>query len=581
MLSNSRTPTENAPIHAFAYVTAEKSSIYRSIMAIFVHAKGNFTLSLRPQEILASDLGLQSLQDGAFNESFKQFDESEIETALKQLCAWGNVEAHPDTSDVASIEEFYRPRSIYQITQEGEAAELALQTYFSALEQEGELQVAALTDIQSLLSQLLQFSCETPSDAFSVSSPLSTQAPSPDPSPETNKDTSPNTGPNTGQDTNKDTSQYTNQDPAKIHLTLTSLKNRFEALTLRAQGFMRGLQRNLDMPVDDYSIFFAYKDLLIGYLERFIREMVLLTPSITHLILKIEDAGLHELLKQASKRELADALGATESDFERTLNQWHLTWKGFRSWFIGSKGTLSQSELLRNQARRAIPALLTLVQRINDRRVNRSDRSADFRTLARWFAEAETDNQVNRLWQAAFGLAPSRHLSIDQATLDVRDLSPIPPTTSWLDAPPIRISPRLKKTGSFQRKGAPSSIRDRSKEKEYLALALAEENQQILEAHHRLATQGKIRLSHLEILSPAEFDLFLDLLGNVLSQKRNPLDVLEAQSTDGSIRIKMEPIENAERVEIMTQNGVLTGLDHFIEIQSDWISENYRNIKER
>jgi uncharacterized protein (TIGR02677 family) len=82
-------------------------------------------------------------------------------------------------------------------------------------------------------------------------------------------------------------------------------------------------------------------------------------------------------------------------------------WTGLRRWFIGD-GAPFQAELLRARARSAIPALLTAVTQINDRRSHRADRAADFSTLARWFAQAPDDNAAHRLWRVASALAPAR-----------------------------------------------------------------------------------------------------------------------------------------------------------------------------
>jgi len=54
----------------------------------------------------------------------------------------------------------------------------------------------------------------------------------------------------------------------------------------------------------------------------------------------------------------------------------------------------------------AIPDLLTALGDLNDRRLARSDRVADLRCLARWFAEAPDDDSAHRLWHAAFVLSP-------------------------------------------------------------------------------------------------------------------------------------------------------------------------------
>ena len=127
-------------LRAFAYVTADKAPLYRAVMRVFVEAKASFTLHLRPQDVAA-----------ALSEPL---DLAAVEAALASLREWGNLEAHPDTADVATVEEFYRPRYLFQLTPEGEAAERALAAYEAALAQRGELQTAALSDIGSLLAEL-------------------------------------------------------------------------------------------------------------------------------------------------------------------------------------------------------------------------------------------------------------------------------------------------------------------------------------------------------------------------------------------------------------------------------------------
>lgn len=71
-------------------------------------AKQRFIVHLRPEELAGTvgrgvDLGL----------------------LLKQLVEWGNLKADPDTSRVATVEEFNRVRFVYQMTAAGESAERA------------------------------------------------------------------------------------------------------------------------------------------------------------------------------------------------------------------------------------------------------------------------------------------------------------------------------------------------------------------------------------------------------------------------------------------------------------------------
>ncbi|MGO4427337.1 DUF2397 family protein, partial [Streptomyces sp. MCAF7] len=89
------------------------------------------------------------------------------------------------------------------------------------------------------------------------------------------------------------------------------------------------------------------------------------------------------------------------------------------------------------QALGAIRQLLAVVRALNERRSGRSDRSADFRTLARWFAESPDDDSRHRLWRTAFGLHSSRHLTIDADTLVERMRRPVSPAAAWAEAEPL------------------------------------------------------------------------------------------------------------------------------------------------
>src|SRR6266511_3214290 len=128
---------------AFAHLNADRATLYRAILDTFVRAKERFALHLRPADV-----------ERALGEVDLGETERPVGDALAQLVEWGNLEAHPDTADVATVEEFYRPRHLYQLTPEGEAVERALAVYEDELQRRGELQSAALSDIRALLGEL-------------------------------------------------------------------------------------------------------------------------------------------------------------------------------------------------------------------------------------------------------------------------------------------------------------------------------------------------------------------------------------------------------------------------------------------
>lgn len=504
---------DDGRLPAFAHVTADKAATYRAIMRVFTAAKERFALHLRPADVALA------LADGGLSEA-------DVETCLLQLCEWGNLRKDTDTAEVATVEEFYRTRYLYQLTTEGEAAERALRTYHDAVAESGELQSAALGDIRELLGELAALA------------------------------------------------EAGEPDDGKVHRVLTTLRTRFDELTARAQTFIAGLQRTIDLHGVDVATFVAYKDTLIDYLERFIGDLVMVSADIVARMERIEQAGVERLLAAAARRELADALAPTAADARDAADRWRGRWAGLRGWFIGSGGHPSQAEVLRARARSAIPALLQTVAAINDRRVTRTDRFTDLRTLARWFAAAETDADAHRLWRAAFALTPARHLQVNADTLDERDAEPVPAHTSWLDAPPLRLSPRLRRSGRHAKRGRPPDVVDRSAGKALLAATIEAEAAQIEAARRQLATGRPTRLSEIGALDPRAFELFCDLLGEALAAKVAPRDVVEATSSDGTLVITLAPA--AGTATITTSAGRLTGPDHLVTIRDAFAAEAAR-----
>jgi uncharacterized protein (TIGR02677 family) len=215
--------------------------------------------------------------------------------------------------------------------------------------------------------------------------------------------------------------------------------------------------------------------------------------------------------------------------------------------------------------------LLSAISNINDRRITRIDRSNDLRTLARWFAESESDAEAHRLWRAAFGLHASRHLSTNEDTLEAFEAARVQSATSWYDTPPMKVSVRLRATGFHTRKGRQSTILDRSEGKKELRRLAAAETAQIEKAQDRLASQGRMRLSEIGKLDRAEFDLFLDLLGESLARKVSTSDIVETISSNGLLQIVLEPLSDTSRdpvqAVIATEAGQFSGPDHFVTIQ--------------
>lgn len=501
---------EMDPLRVFAHLNADKAALYRQIMGVFTDAKDRFRLHLRPAEVaaaLADAPGEAPALGGT-------------EAALSQLAEWGNLERHPDTADVATVEDFRRARFLYQISPAGTAAEHALLRFHELLGQRGELQVTALSEIHELLAELCLLASADEGDL----------------------------------------------DDSKIHRTLSALRERFDELTRRAQAFLNSLQRSIDLQGADLAHFLSYKERLLEYLESFISELRLLQGQIADLFQRLDDAAVERLVAAAARRDLRDALAATAQDREGAVTRWRARFTGLRAWFVRSTDAAPQAEMLRARARTAIPALLGAVAVIHDRRSTRADRVTDLCALARWFAECESDGDAHRLFRAAFGLSPARHLRVNADTLARWDQDPVPPSTSWLEASPVLLALRLRQTGRHVRPGRPDSVIDRSAEKALLRSVAEREAAELRRARRQLCAGAELRLSTLAALDEGEFRLLLDLLSTALSHKSRAEATVEATSTDGTLHISLRPTGDGATAVIHTALGVLRGPDHFLTI---------------
>ncbi len=542
---------ESQPL-PFAYLSAPNARLYSAVLGVFGQARERFTVHLRPEDVAAelrrtaagragsADSGLTSGDVEAA--SVEAVSVETVSATLEKLVEWGNLRADADTGRVTTVEDFHRARYLYQLTQHGQAAIQAIAVYEQALGRRGQLQSVALADIAEQLGSLLALAGEA------------------DP------------------------------DPAKVHLLLLGLADRFGSLADNAQAFMASLRRTIDFQDGDEDAFVAYKDRLVEYIERFIADLANRGAQIADLIGRMEQAGIGRLLEAAARREAADAVpdtpgegdavdGAARNDADTdawrsvltsTLAAWENRWRGLSDWFV-SRGSRhpSQAKLLRGSAVSAITSLVNTVAALNERRGGRSDRSADFRALARFFAEAPDEAAAHRLWRAAFALSPARHLTVDAATEAAWGEAECAPNTPWAGAPALQISPRLRETGSYERRGQPNRVADRSAARRMLAEQAEREAAETAAARARLATDGPVLLSELagpRMLDPDAFRLFLAVLGDALAARTPGESQSGAITGDGTMEVRLKLVDADRIVEIPTEEGVLSGPEHIIEI---------------
>lgn len=501
----------------FGYLSAPNAPLYRRVMRALMAQKERFTVHVRPEEVwaaLAVDGG-EPVEEGAVAEALERLSQP----------GWGNLLAFPDSSRVTALEDFYRRRMLYQMSRQGEAAERALAQYDAALGTRGALQSVVLEDIVVLLTNLRD----------TVAAHAAGEA----------------------------------VDSAVTHQTLRSLRERFVELAENAVAFMGSMQRTIDLHDADVEAFLAYKEQLIEYLERFIHDLLTRGAAIAELLGSIPQDGVALLADIAAERESADAApGEADTARARVRETWLRQWSGLTEWFVSTPARESEAKLLRARARAAIPALLAVVRALHEKGVGRTDRTQDFLTLARWFAALPTDADRHRLWRSAFALAPVRHLSVTAATEESWAAADLGNTTPWADAPPLEISPQLRRSGSYERRGKAVRVADRTEAKRMLAERARREAEQTAAARRRVLTDGPRPLSAFGELDPDAFRLFLGLLGDALAAMGPQASTARVHTSDGELTVTLTRIPGAGTMVISTPDGELSGPDHLVDIAS-------------
>jgi uncharacterized protein (TIGR02677 family) len=483
--------------NVFAYIANAKAPLYRTIICVFMESKERFVFQLGLHDILSA---------------VHTADAEEIETALVQLCEWGNLQTRSDTTSVNTLADFLKPRQLFEITARGAHAARTVATVETEDGDSPHLDGTALTDIREAIRALK----------------LAAQKEAP--------------------------------DAGKIHRHSVLLRTRFDDVRTTAEALVAAMDRSIQSQSHDAQP-------LADFSERFVADLILTAATVGEALNEIGTAGLESFIQAVAERSAKTGGPANAEHTEAVRVQWRSFWLRFSDWFISEPGRLSSTEVLRERLRGALPALLSVITTFNDRRIQRIDRSNDFRVLARWFAEADSDAAAHQLWHAVFGLSPARHLLINEATLDDFEAQHLPANVSWRNAPPLRLQTSFRDYSSSAQASGLTYLIDRTTEKEKLAAAAQEEALRIVSAQSRFGTGNRIRLSQLQELETGEFDLLLDMLGEAVSARILSTEPVEIFSGDGCLKIKLEPTGDGREASILTMDGVLSGPDHWITIE--------------
>jgi uncharacterized protein (TIGR02677 family) len=489
----------------FRFATGERADLYGAVLDAFGAAG----------EHLETALGLDAVRERLRSVRWAAaLEDDELHQVLRQLVQWELLDVvHNHAENYRTAEEYERRNLQYSLTRRGEAALAGVRHALEVLAATGALQTAVLEAIADRLDELCLLAGE-PASA-----------------------------------------------DRRIFTTLRELEGHLEALVENTKAFNGELQRLLRAEGADLEVFREVKAATVAYLREFLDDLDRRGQAVAAAVAQVEERGIAGLRERALRgAELPPVTGADPAP--RWLDSRRARWAGLRAWFLPEDtGARPRIEQLHDIARRAIVSLLQVLERINESRRRSSSAVQDFRELARWFAAAPAEEDMHRLWSAAFGLGSARHAHLAHADPELT-----PPSSSWSEAPPVEVSALLRTSGRTERFTRTARVRDVAAVRAERAERARAERAELALAQQVLETDGSVRLSSFDTLDHAVFDRLLDLLGRALSARPDPAGLRRATTGDGRVEIVLAPPPDARTAVLRTAKGALTGPDYLVHI---------------
>jgi uncharacterized protein (TIGR02677 family) len=402
-------------------------------------------------------------------------DRDAVEARCRQLVGWGNLVPAVRDARVSTVAEYIRSRSRYQVSKLGGRVHREAVAILHASDGAREVARELLGQIVQSLDRILAMLGRREIDADALAGEVTTV--------------------------------FGNQ-----RLFTDSVRDFY--------AYLAGILSRYDLGGEEYA---QFKELLLVYIDLITADVNRHAPAVAHrvnLVLKQVDPLL-ETLARLPGLTLPDGTPA-----ERAQGRTHQDWEELAYWYDALRG--SGPEQLRAAAGQALGQLITNAKRLLDSSGTGFSRRADFLRLARWFSAADDDG-AHRLYAAAFGAYPARHLLFGPEEPDPR----VGPMTSWWDSDPVSVPVSLRERGDRAMRGRSSRVPDPTADRLRLTAEAQREAEQRQAAAAELALTGSL---HRATISPAARNLLLDLVAELLARHRE-----EITDHDVGLRLRAVP----------------------------------------
>ena len=274
--------------------------------------------------------------------------------------------------------------------------------------------------------------------------------------------------------------------------------------------------------------YLRFKELLLAYVDLLSADVSRHAPAVSDRLERLAPHLEQLLTVLAGLPTLTNADG---SPAERQPGRVTGDWEELAAWYAGHGGR-SGPQQLRNAANQALGQLLTNAKRMLAAAGTGVSRRADLLRLAQWFVRCD-DEQAHRLYAAAFGAYPARHLLGGPE----EDRPRAGALTSWWDAEPVDVPVSLRERGDRAARGRTSRVPDPGLDRESLLAEAKAEAERDRAAAAELVAAGTL---HDARVTPAARDMLLDRLGELLAAGQDAADPLEWVDSDLAFTLRAQ-----------------------------------------
>jgi uncharacterized protein (TIGR02677 family) len=387
----------------------------------------------------------------------------EVTARCEQLESWGNLVRSVRDSHVATVAEYLRSRSRYQVSKLGGRVHRQVEDVAATADGAREVARELLGGIADTLGRI-RARVDTP-----------------------------------------------NVDPEALAADVTTVFNNqalFQDSVRDFYAYLHQVLARYDLAGSEYATF---KTLLLDYVDLISADVARHSPAVTA-ALDAVNARRDALLAALASLPGLDTAGA--GTVERLPGRTAEDWDRLTAWYDQSTGR-SGPDQLRSAAQQALGQLLANAKRMLAASGTGVSRRADLLRLARWMHTADTDT-AHRLFNAAFGAYPARHLLLGPDQIDPRT----PVTGSWWSTGTVEVPVSLRERGDRAAIGRTSPVPNPAAERAAVEAEAAEEAAALAVAVAELVAVGG--LTHAR-LTPAARDVVLDQLAAVLALHQGAL----------------------------------------------------------